>query len=176
MCIFWLMSAGRAVEYVQDWWETKSLIRHRSSLWAFTVWHPSTLMNFPVFWHCFDLINKLSHCCDSAGGLFLLSNIYKIISLCLLTVPKTPGMSSFYSCSQGESEQSFKGLCCQRHAYSKESHFHVSLPCYDRQWELGFIRGFIPLQKPVIHSPTHLPLCPPHWLSPNPFPSLPPQG
>ena len=127
---------------------------------CFTVWHPSTLMNFPLFWHCFDLVNKLSHCCDSAGGLFL---------------PKTPGITPFNCCSQGESEQSFKGLYCQRHAYSKESHFHVSLQCYDRQWEESFIRGFTPLQKPIIHSPTHLPLCPLHWLSPKPFPSLPPQ-
>lgn len=134
-----------------------------------TVWHPSPLINILQFWHSFHLINTLSQCCDSLGGLFLLNIYLYFISLCLLpNNKKHQGMSLFYSCSQSEIENSIRGLCWRAFAYLK-----ASLSATLWYWMTFF---FPPPQNPITHPSTCLTLCPLHRLSPNPFPSLPPRG
>lgn len=96
-------------------------------------------------------------------GLFFCWKYIYFLSVCACyPITKTPGMSLFHSYSQREIENSIKGLCS---AYLK-----ASLSPTHTEW-IYFLQ-----QNTITHPSTCLTLCPLHQLSPNPFPSLPPQG
>ncbi len=143
------MSTGRADESLQDWWETmKSVITYHSFLWATA--------------SLYDIPQPSQICCNFD----ILTHIYIKSACTCYPITKPPGMSLFYSCPQSEIENSIKGLCWRCSPYLKAS----------LSATLWYWMGFFSLQNHITHPSTCLTLCPLHRLSPNPFPSLPPQG